>query len=329
MKKLFGYFERLPKAAVVVIGLVLVLAMGEVDYITGYESAFSIFYVFPVFLVTWFVGLRWGIIFSVLSGFTWLAADLLSGHHYSNPAIAFWNMMVRATTFMIIASTVSQLNRVLSAEKNFARTDALTGISNTKHFQELASRMVRQNEKDNKQCAVGFIDLDNFKNINDEYGHSTGDQLLKLAAGIIKQNLREEDVVARLGGDEFGVIIFATTQKTAETIFDRIRKNFLFEMKKRKWPVTFSGGVVYFENCTASVDEMIGMADRLMYTVKKNGKDGIKYQCQNNSTLAKHKVEQSTSLRNSCKEHFSAQAPGVQAAVLSGGSKAKSKVPSK
>jgi diguanylate cyclase (GGDEF)-like protein len=280
MRTLFIYFERLPRAAVVAIGLVLVLAMGEVDYITGYESAFSIFYVFPVFLVTWFVGLRWGIIFSVLSGFTWLAADLLSGHHYSNPAIAFWNMMVRATTFMIIASTVSQLNKVLAAERTFARTDALTGVSNTKHFQELGARMVQRNGKDKKQCALGFIDLDNFKNINDEYGHSTGDQLLQLAAKIIKQNLREEDVVARLGGDEFGVIITATSQAAAEDIFARIRKSFLSEMKKRKWPVTFSGGVVYFENCMASVDEMIGMADRLMYAVKKNGKNAIQYHCQ-------------------------------------------------
>ena len=280
MKKLLAYISLLPRSAVIAIGLVLVLALGVVDYLTGYEWAFSIFYLLPVFLVTWYAGLKWGVVASALSGLTLLAADLVSGHQYSHPAISYWNMLVMTATFLIIAYTIAHLNKVLAAERTFARTDALTGVSNTKHFEEMADRILRQNEKESRQCALAYIDLDNFKAINDNYGHSTGDQLLKMAAGIIKTNLREEDVVARLGGDEFGVILSVASQAAAEEIFERIRDNFTFEMQKRKWPVTFSGGVVLFEKCSASIDQMIGMADRLMYTVKKNGKNCIKYQCQ-------------------------------------------------
>jgi diguanylate cyclase (GGDEF)-like protein len=280
MKKLLAYISLLPRSAVITIGLVLVLALGVLDYLTGYEWAFSIFYLLPVFLVTWYAGLKWGVVTSALSGLTLLAADLVSGHQYSHPAISYWNMLVMSATFLVIAYTIAQLNKVLAAERTFARTDALTGVSNARHFEELAKNITKQNAGGKKQCALAYIDLDNFKAINDDYGHSTGDQLLKMAAGIIKANLREEDVVARLGGDEFGVIISAASQREAEEVFERIRANFLHEMKKRKWQVTFSGGVVYFENCTASVDEMIGMADRLMYTVKKNGKNSIQYHCQ-------------------------------------------------
>jgi len=277
MKKLIAYIALLPKSLIITIGLTLVLVLGVVDYLTGYEWAFSIFYLLPVFIVTWHIGLRWGIVTSVFSGFVLLASDLLAGRQYSHQVMPYWNMLVMTATFLVIVYTIAYLKKVLVAERTFARTDALTGVSNARHFGEMAKITIRQNIGGKKQCALAYIDLDNFKAINDNYGHSTGDLLLKMAAGIIKVNLRDDDIVARLGGDEFGVIVSAASLQEAEDVFERIRANFLHEMQKRKWPVTFSGGVIYFENCSVSMDEMIGLADRLMYTVKKDGKNSIKY----------------------------------------------------
>lgn len=276
MRPLIAFFERLPKAAVIVICLVLVLAMGELDYITGYESTLSVFYVFPVFLVTWFVNMKWGVIFSALIGIIWLTADLLSGHQYSSPAIAFWNMMVIATTFMVIASAVSRINRMLEAEKTYARTDALTGVSNARHFEELAKSII-DGSAPGRKCALAYIDLDNFKGINDNFGHSVGDQLLKLVAEIIKKNLREGDIVARLGGDEFGVLLPGATEESCQMAMKRMQEHFLVEVKKKKWPVSFSLGLVLFKKLPDNVDEMIKRADNLMYTVKGSGKNDIKF----------------------------------------------------
>ncbi len=186
-------------------------------------------------------------------------------------------MLVRLSTFVVVTYALAQLRKVLEDEKSSARRDFLTGADNSRNFMETAQAELEMARAGNYAIALAYIDLDNFKAINDTFGHSTGDQLLQLVAQIIKNNLREGDMVARLGGDEFGVLLPMATEDSALAAMKRMREYFLEEVKKRKWPVSFSMGLVLFKKLPDSVDEMIARADNLMYTVKNSGKNDIKF----------------------------------------------------
>jgi diguanylate cyclase (GGDEF)-like protein len=120
---------------------------------------------------------------------------------------------------------------------------------------------------------LAYIDLDNFKTVNDTYGHLIGDSLLRLVADTIRNNIRTTDVLARLGGDEFVVLLPETDFEQSEIVINKVQTQLLDEMKKNNWPVTFSIGAVTFLTPPESVDEMIKKADNLMYSAKKNGKN--------------------------------------------------------
>lgn len=270
-------FQRQGTSYKITLGISLVIALSVVDYLTGPEWAFSSFYLIPISLFAWCVGLRWGLFASVASGLAWLAADLGSGHVYTNHLIPYWNMLVRFSTFVVVTYALAKLRKVLDKEKNYARQDYLTGAANSREFMETAVSELKTAKAGGQAIALAYIDLDNFKAINDTFGHSVGDQLLILVAQIIKKNLREGDMVARLGGDEFCVLLPRATADSSLAAMRRMKDYFSADAKMRKWPVSFSMGLVLFEKFPDSVDEMIKRADNLMYTVKNSGKNNIKF----------------------------------------------------
>ncbi|MBU2464428.1 MAG: GGDEF domain-containing protein [Candidatus Edwardsbacteria bacterium] len=270
-------FQSRGKKTKIALGILLVIALGAIDYHTGPEWSFSSFYLLPIALVTWCVGLRWGLFISAVSGLTWLAADMAAGHIYTHLLTPYWNMLVRLSSFVVVTYALSELRKVLDKEKNYARQDFLTGAANSRNFMETAQAELQKARAGGHAIALAYIDLDNFKGVNDTFGHSVGDQLLKLVAEIIKKNLRDGDMVARLGGDEFAVLLPRATEDSSLAAMKRMKEYFLAEVKRKKWPVSFSMGLVLFKKFPDSVDEMIKRADNLMYTVKDSGKDDIKF----------------------------------------------------
>jgi diguanylate cyclase (GGDEF)-like protein len=123
---------------------------------------------------------------------------------------------------------------------------------------------------------LAYIDLDNFKQINDKFGHSVGDEVLKLVAATIQSNLRQTDIIARLGGDEFAIFLPESNTESAKNSINKIRSLLLKSMEENKWEVTFSIGVITFHEFSYTLDEVIQKADNLMYSVKINGKNNIK-----------------------------------------------------
>ena len=125
--------------------------------------------------------------------------------------------------------------------------------------------------------SLAYIDLDNFKAVNDCLGHSTGDKVLRDLTEAICRQIRPSDTLARLGGDEFALLMPETDPEAAEKIVNRLHSSLEDEMLKNDWMVTFSLGVVTYKEVPKTVDEMVKMADSAMYTVKAGGKNGVNY----------------------------------------------------
>jgi diguanylate cyclase (GGDEF)-like protein len=165
------------------------------------------------------------------------------------------------------------LKNTLELKEQLAKTDFLTGVTNARSFFELADLEINRAKRYQHPFTLAYIDLDNFKTVNDTYGHLIGDSLLRLVADTIRNNIRVTDVYARLGGDEFAVLLPETNPEQSEIAINKVQTQLLDEMKKNNWPVTFSIGAVTFLTPPESVDEMIKKADNLMYSAKKNGKN--------------------------------------------------------
>jgi diguanylate cyclase (GGDEF)-like protein len=261
----------------VVTGIASISAIGIIDYLTGYEIAFSLFYLLPVALLTWFTGKRPGIVASVASALIWLLADIKSGQTYAHPAIFAWNSLIRLSFFIIVAFLLSALRKAHQLEKELARIDSLTGAANTRFFSELVHMEIERSLRNRQPFTIVYLDLDNFKSVNDLFGHSMGDKALCAIVKQAKSQLRKVDVVARIGGDEFAFLLPETNQAAAQVVIQRVQTGLLEEMSKNNWPVTFSMGVLTCIKTTQTSDELIKRADELMYWAKKNGKNSVQY----------------------------------------------------
>jgi diguanylate cyclase (GGDEF)-like protein len=268
--------EKAGKAFWITVGLILLGVVALLDYLTGYELSFSLFYLIPIALFSWFVNNRLGVLVSFISAALWLVVDIAAGVRYSHPAIYFWNSIIRLTFFNLTVLLIS-LGKALERERTFARTDYTTGIFNTRFFHILGQREIDRTIRYKTPLTVAFVDVDNFKVINDRFGHVTGDKILGIIASTIQRHLRKTDIVARVGGDEFAILLPDVGEEAAKIVVPKMQRKLLDEMWLNNWPVTFSIGVVTCVTPPNSVDEILNMADKLMYSVKNSGKNDIQY----------------------------------------------------
>ena len=259
------------------VGFALIGLIGIIDFLTGYEFSFSVFYVLPISLVTWLTSRRFGLLASLVSAGVWFSADTATGHPYSHPLIPVWNSFIRFVFFVIIALLLSALKRTMQRESELARTDHLTATVNLRFFYELAQMEIDRLHRYGHPFTLAYIDLDDFKAVNDQFGHATGDRVLHTVVVSIKKHMRKTDVCARLGGDEFALLLPETDQEFARLAMSKIQGELLKEMRQNNWSVTFSMGVLTCQVAPHTTDELVKMADELMYLVKHDSKNGIKY----------------------------------------------------
>lgn len=269
--------EKWSKSFWVMIGFILIVGLGLLDFLTGYEVSFSLFYLLPISLVVWFAGMRLGVAASIFSSTVWLIADVLSGNHYSLAIIYLWNTAIRFGFFIIVTWLLTKLRKALEHEKDLARTDRLTGATSVDFFYVLLQSEIDRFQRYKHNFTLAYVDLDNFKTVNDQFGHSMGDKVLRTVVDHARNELRKTDIVARLGGDEFAILFPETDQITARVAISKIQQGLLSEMIKGDWPVTFSIGAITFDATPDTANELIKLVDNLMYTVKNNGKNAISY----------------------------------------------------
>jgi len=253
----------------------LVLLIGVLDYLSGFELSFSIFYLVPVSFVAWYTGFYPTMLVCLISAGTWFIVDFNSGHPYSHMLIPYWNAFVRLGIFVILGRLIMIIKSRLLIEEQLARHDGLTGLMNARTFFEVFSTIFDMAKRYHHPTTIAYIDLDDFKKINDRLGHVQGDEVLKKIAAVMTDQKRQTDFVARLGGDEFAVLFPETDIAGASAAMSTLRERLTQVIKTNKWPIGLSIGVASLQNTSITASEAINLADNLMYKVKKSGKNNI------------------------------------------------------
>jgi diguanylate cyclase (GGDEF)-like protein len=269
-----AYLGKQSKRSLIAQGAGLALLVGISGYLLGREIGIAIFYLIPICLTTWFAGRIPGVSVASISVAIWLAADVLSGGLYAHRFTPFWNILVRLGLFVVVVFLLDAFKR----EKSLAREDYLTGLGNRRHFFELAEGEIMRSQRYGHPFTLAYIDVDDFKVINDRFGHAEGDAFLKSVAHIIKSNIRATDVASRLGGDEFAVLLPESGSGPAMKFIDKLHEKLSDAALKGGRPVSFSIGAVTFIEPPDSVDEMIRIVDNLMYSAKAGGKNRVLYE---------------------------------------------------
>ncbi len=261
------------KRGILILALLLVILLALLDYISGAEIAFSFFYLFPIALVTWYVGRPAGNLVAVISILAWLLSNKLAGEAYTNELIRYWNAVIRLVFFVLVNYLLHQLRNALDRVTQLSQTDFTTGMLNGREFYRLSEMEILRSRRYGHSFAMLFIDLDNFKQVNDTYGHLAGDEVLQTVARRIKASLRRTDLAARIGGDEFGILLPESDQGMVSTVVEKIQSSLRNLDLLDHRGVTVSIGCVVFRQPPENVDQIIQQADELMYEVKNRGKD--------------------------------------------------------
>ncbi len=258
--------------------LVLIAIIAAADHATGYEISFSVFYLIPVILSSWYSHKDVGFGVCIVSALTWLGVEYTSGRAYSQSWILFWNATTRLIFFAVIAYLLSKLRQSLRIKEELIRFDALTGVKSLRAFKEDAAEVLKSAARYNYPVSLGFIDLDGFKLLNDTMGHAVGDQALRVTGAQLNIAVRGTDITARTGGDEFVVLVQHADLSAAEIFFGRVHEQLSGAMRNRGWPIGFTIGVAVLADGTTDLKKALDRADLLMLATKQRGKNAVSFQ---------------------------------------------------
>jgi diguanylate cyclase (GGDEF)-like protein len=259
-----------------------VVAVGVLDQYVGTEVGLALFYLVPIAACGWWVGRYPAILVALVAAAYWVAADLAnSGNAWTSPTV--WNGFTRVVVFLFAGLVLAELRKgrrelelLLEREAELARTDLLTGLPNSRAFLLELDRAMANAERAEESVAVGYIDLDNFKQVNDHYGHDRGDDLLKQIATILTGSLRRGDLVARLGGDEFAVLFNDADVGEVEPVARRIIERIV--VLGANYPqanLSASVGLAVVDVGGWAANDLLKRADDAMYRAKQDGKKNV------------------------------------------------------
>jgi diguanylate cyclase (GGDEF)-like protein len=260
-------------------GLLMVAAVAGLDSGTGDALSLAPLYTILIVMATWRAGGPTGVMLAVACALAWLLVDISVNAEHAGILTYGSNVAIRGAAYLALAVVIALLRRAIHLEWHNARVDYVTGIANVRQFYDDASTELRRAHRHHYPLTLVFLDVDDFKAINDRFGHRAGDRALRTVAAMLASEVRSSDVLARLGGDEFAVLMPHARCDAAHALLSRLKKSAAEHLHLEGIQVTFSAGVATFDSLPESVDEMLGTADRVMYSAKHGGKDRIACVC--------------------------------------------------
>ena len=173
---------------------------------------------------------------------------------------------------------IKKINFMYAQTKQMSLTDALTGLYNRRHFEYSLEREFLRARRYHSDLSLAIIDVDFFKKINDTYGHSCGDYVLKEIAFLMNETFRKTDIVSRYGGEEFAVILTETELEKSFIPLERFRQKVAgsdLRYKNQEFKITVSIGVVSLVQDISTPWEMFDLADKALYFAKENGRNRV------------------------------------------------------
>ena len=259
----------------IILGLLLA---GAADFFTGVEIRAYPLYFLPVCLAAWRFSHIGAALVVIVTTAIWVGSNVAAGLQYSQSYILLLNAISQFVTFSIVAGLLRYARVLLDREKMVSNTDRTTSLFNSRGFYPLVRLAVATCRRGARPLTLAYIDLDNFKCVNDRFGHHRGDELLRDVAAILKGTLRTSDIIARLGGDEFAVCFPETDREQAVPILERLRARLSEIVPDNECKVSASIGAVCWDIPPNDIDAMVSAADKLMYRVKGAGKNRVEFE---------------------------------------------------
>ena len=260
--------------AIAVAGLVTAL-VGYADYATGVELRIFPLYFIPIAIVSWTSSRIAGGFSALLCGTVWVGSNVEAGMADLSSVITVANFFVMLLAFLIVAGLISSNKESLRRERLLSRHDMLTGLLNSRGFLDRAATEVSRARRSRGFLTVALLDLDRFKEVNDTFGHASGDALLSEVADICRRRLRSTDIAARLGSDEFAILMPDTDPDGARVVLEIIRRFVANTAAARGLLVTVTAGAYAIKDVPADVDALLRKADETMYKAKRAGRNRV------------------------------------------------------
>lgn len=252
-----------------------IFLLGALRSTTYADFTFASLMILPVLAMAWIAGKRNGLLVAFLAAGVWGMADMASGQPFSASWVPWANAVIRLMSFSLVALLAAQVYLQFEKQHLHATRDALTGLLNRPAFLDAGAAEVERAKRHAHPLSVIFLDLDDFKQLNDSKGHDAGDAALRATAKALRSALRSSDRVARMGGDEFAVLLpevdYDATVEAGEKISVAVNAAL-----KDFPPVKGSIGMAWFEKADRSFSAMLKAADGLMYEAKESEKNDIR-----------------------------------------------------
>jgi diguanylate cyclase (GGDEF)-like protein len=241
----------------------------------------ALFYIVSVLFAARYAGRTPGALFAVLGALAWLWSDLRSPGGYAHGSTPYWNAVLLLVVLSVVAALVAALQTQREHAQELARTDALTGVPNARAFYELAAAELTRAQRYPHPFSVAYLDVDDFRLVNERLGHSAGDAVLRSVARALRSTLRASDVVARMGGDEFAVLLPESGSAPTRLAVEKLRQALADMVPAHGWRLSASIGVATFLVPPDSVDALLEAADSLMDRAKQGGKNTVAHETRN------------------------------------------------
>lgn len=275
--------DRMTKAQAAAVALIMLVfaSLGDaaLDSFT-LSGPFTALYMIPVGFAAWTCGTSCGIATAFV---VCLVEGFISnyGLHHRHPEMLTFSAPAIVTgaaellSLLAIAVMMSRLRLALEHERDLSRRDPLTGLSNLRGFWEELETEVERMSRDKRPLAVVYMDVDDFKQVNDALGHDGGDEVLRAVGFTLRDSIRAIDTSARVGGDEFALVLPNADEKVASIVVERIRSKFATMLRTKDLKATLSIGVAVFHRPPMKAEATMMAADRVMYEAKHLGKNQV------------------------------------------------------
>lgn len=254
-----------------VLGLFTLLVVAAAQAVLDPSLPVDLLYVLPVAVVAMAGGRPIGVLSAVVAAVLRSGLEFWTGHSYAHPALAVVAFLLALLVYVMTAWFAAEITSAAVRARASALTDPLTGLGNRGFFEDIAERELNRSRRYGRPLALAFINIDNFRSVNEERGHAAGDALLRRIAEELPAGIRRSDIVGRMGGDVFAILLPETPPQGAEVAMGKLRERLRALIREDGYDVGVSVGVATFEEGATTLKALMSAADATMYAAKRTG----------------------------------------------------------